>query len=231
MIGLPGNGGYAEYVTVPATNAIPLPNTLSLADACVATLDGVTAWHEIERARLHVGERALVTGATGGLGTFFIQMAHQRGAIVYALTGKPEMASKLRNLGAQEVIIRGQENLPDRILQFTQGQGVNVVLDSLGGTMIPTALACLAPRGRLAYCGILTGATTEINLATFYTKQLELIGSTGGSRKDLQQILNAIAQKKITTNIWRQYSLEEASAAIQALNDPARFGKIILAIS
>ncbi|MCL4541454.1 MAG: zinc-binding dehydrogenase [Chloroflexi bacterium] len=231
MIGLPDNGGYAEYVAIPAANAIPLPDGMSLTDACVATLDGVTAWHEIERARLRTGERVLVTGATGGLGTFFIQMAYQRGATVYAFTGKPEMVGKLRELGAQEVIVRGQENLPDRILQLTQGQGVNVVLDSLGGTMIPTALACLARRGRLVYCGILTGATTEINLAPFYTKQLELIGSTGGSRRDLQQVLNAIAHKEITTNIWQQYGLEEASTAMQGLNDSTRFGKIILSIS
>ncbi|MCL4544814.1 MAG: zinc-binding dehydrogenase [Chloroflexi bacterium] len=231
MVGLPSEGGFADYVIAPACNALLVPPGVSLEAACVATLDGVTAWHEIERADLRAGEHVLVTGATGGLGTLFIQMAKLRGAIVYALSGTAALTSTLKDLGADEVIVRGTEDVVQRVHDLTDGSGVQVVLDSLGGGMLSQNLACLAPLGRLAFCGILTGATAEVNLASFYARQLQLVGSTGGSRRDLRQVLDAMARGAVKPIVWRHFPLQDAAEAMEALSKPGRLGKVLLDVS
>ncbi|MGH2369228.1 MAG: alcohol dehydrogenase catalytic domain-containing protein, partial [Chloroflexota bacterium] len=97
-------GGYAEYTVVPAANAISIPEGVDFDAACTATLDGVTAWHMVDRARVGTGDRVLVVGASGGLGTFFLQLCRLHGAVPYAVTGSPGLAAQLQVLGAEAVI-------------------------------------------------------------------------------------------------------------------------------
>ena len=231
MVGLPSEGGYAEYVLVPARNVLPLPDGVDLAAACAAALDGVTAWHETQRAEVQAGDRVLVTGASGGLGTFFIQFAKQRGAVVYAITGKADLTDRLRALGADAIIDRSKEDVAARARELTDGRGVDVVLDSTGAATLPAHLAALAPLGRLALGGILTGAEAPINLAPFYAQQQQIIGSTGGSRRDLAQVLDAIARGAVSPVVWRRFPLAEAAQALGALNAPDRFGKVLLEVA
>ena len=231
MVGLPGEGGYADYVLAPAANVIPIPDGLDFDAACIATLDGVTAWHETERAQVGPGDRVLVTGASGGLGTLFVQIARLRGAVVYAVSGKAEAAEALRGLGADEVIVRGREDVARRARELTGGRGVDAILDSVGAGMFEANLAALAPLGRLAICGILTGPQVQFNLAPFYAQQQQIIGSTGGARRDLEALLDAMARGKVRPVIWRHYPLEQAAEAMRALEAPDRFGKIVLDVA
>jgi NADPH:quinone reductase-like Zn-dependent oxidoreductase len=231
MVGLPSEGGYADFVIAPARNVIPLAHATSVDAACVATLDGVTAWHETDRAGVGPGDRVLVTGATGGLGTLFIQIAKLRGATVYAVTGRGGMADRLRELGADQVIDRSTEDVARRARDLTGGRGVDVVLDSVGAGMFSANLAALAPLGRLAICGILTGPDVQLNLAPFYAQQQQIVGSTGGSRRDLELLLDAMDQGRVRPVIWRHYPLDQAASALAALGDPERFGKVILDVA
>ena len=228
MVGLPSEGGYAEYVLAPAQNILKIPDGVANDAACAAVLDGATAWHETDRAGVGPGDHVLVTGATGGLGTFFIQIAKLRGATVYAVTGRPETADHLRSLGADAVIDRKREDVAQRARALTAGRGVDVVLDSTGAGMFGTNMQALAPLGRLAICGILTGAEAQLNLAPFYAQQQQVIGSTGGSRRDLEALLEAIARGRVQPVIWRHYPLEQAAEAMRSLQDTERFGKVVL---
>lgn len=228
MVGLPSEGGYAEYVIAPGQNVLPIPAGVALDVACAATLDGVTAWHEADRASIEPGDHVLVTGATGGLGTFFIQIAKLRGAVVYALTGRPETAERLRRLGADAVIDRRGADVAGQVRELSGGRGVDAILDSTGAGSFGANLQALAPLGRLVICGILAGATAELNLAPFYAQQQQIIGSTGGSRRDLEALLDAMARGKVQPVMWRHFPLEQAADAMRALDDPQRFGKVVL---
>ena len=228
MVGLPSEGGYAEFVIAPGQNVLPIPGEVTLEAASVATLDGVTAWHETDRAGIETGDHVLVTGATGGLGTFFVQIAKLRGAVVYALTGRPDTADRLRQLGADAVIDRHSHDVVRQLRDLTGGRGVDAILDATGAGSFGANMQALAPLGRLVICGILAGATAEINLAPFYAQQQQIIGSTGGSRRELEALLDAIARGKVQPVIWRHFPLDQAADAMRALDDPQRFGKVVL---
>ena len=231
MVGLPSEGGFAESVVVPAKNVLPIPDGLDLDAGCVAVLDGVTAWHETERAGVGPGDHVLVTGASGGLGTFFIQFAKLRGAVVHAVTGRAALAPRLRQLGADTVIDRQNEDVALRARELTAGRGVDAILDSIGAGMFGTNMQALAPLGRLVICGILTGPDARLNLAPFYAQQQQVIGSTGGARRDLEAVLDAMARGRVQPVIWRHFPLDQAADAMRALDDPGRFGKVVVDVA
>ncbi|MBI3974702.1 MAG: alcohol dehydrogenase catalytic domain-containing protein [Chloroflexi bacterium] len=223
-------GGYAEYTAVPAVNAIPLPDEVDFDAACTATLDGVTAWHMVDRARVEPGDCVLVVGATGGLGTFFLQLCRLRGAVPFAVTGTPQHAGRLEELGAEATIDRTAQDVAAEARRLTDGRGMNVVLDPTGAASWPASIGSLARGGRYATCGILTGAEVTLNLAPFYTQEQEAIGSTGGTRLDLAQCLDAIARGTLRAVIYKHFPLEDAAAAMAALGDEHRLGKVLLTI-
>jgi len=224
-------GGYAEYTVVPAANVLPVPESVDADAACAATLDGVTAWHMVDRARLAPGERVLVVGTTGGLGTFFLQICRLRGAVPYAVTGSPEHARRLEELGAEAVIDRTTQDVAAEARRLTGGRGMDVVLDPIGKESWPSSIAALARGGRLATCGILTGPEVSLNLAPFYAQEQEIIGSTGGTRFDLAQCLDAMARGRLRPVIYKHFPLEQAAEAIRALGDEGRLGKVLLDIA
>lgn len=230
ILGVQTAGGFAEYLVVPARNAIPVPEGLPLAQAGAAALDGATAHHLVDRAGVQAGENVLVVGATGGIGTYAVQFAARRGATVWALARGAEAAERLRALGAAAVIDREQEDVNARVRELSAGRGVDVALDPLGSATWPMSIAALAQGGRYATCGVLTGAQVTLDLGPFYNRQQQIIGSTGGSRGDLAETLAAAAAGQVTGTIWRTYPLAEAPQAMTALGDPARLGKILLAI-
>lgn len=227
-VGITSQGGYAKYVKVPAANLLPIPRNVSLESAAAATLDGVTAWHLVERSRLQPGETVLVFGASGGVGSFAVQIAHLNGARVLAVSSG-EKVGRVKQLGADVVLDREAEDLQGRISEVTDGDGVDVVLDPLGAKTFPVGMRALKNLGRYATCGVLTGADVQLNLAALYPPQKEVIGSTGGSRADLADILNFLDQGRVTAPVWKTYPLEEVHEAHAALKDPERFGKVLLA--
>jgi NADPH:quinone reductase-like Zn-dependent oxidoreductase len=230
ILGVQTNGGFAEYLVIPARNAIPVPAGLSLAQACAAALDGATARHLVDRAGVRAGENVLVVGATGGIGTYGVQFAARRGATVWALARGAEAAERLRALGAAAVIDREQEDVNARIRELSAGRGVDVALDPLGAVTWPMSIAALAQGGRYATCGVLTGAQVTLDLGPFYNRQQQIIGSTGGSRGDLAETLAATVSGQVEGMIWRTYPLDEAPQAMAALSDPGRLGKVLLEI-
>lgn len=231
-VGLQSPGGYAEYVRVPALNALPAPDELPLRDAACAALDGMTAWHLVERSRLRSGETALVIGASGGIGLFVTQIAHLFGASVIAVTGhSAEEQDTLRTLRADVVIDRTREDIAARVKELTGGRGVDVVFDPVGAATWDTSMASLAHLGRYVTCGVLTGAQVQLNLAPMYASQHEIIGSTGGTRGELTTLLQEMAAGRIQADVWREFPLDQAPQAVAALSDERRIGKVLLAVN
>lgn len=224
-------GGYAEYTIIPAANAIPVPTGLDDDHACVAALDGLTAWHMVEQARVRVGDHVLVVGASGGLGTLFLQMVARRGAVAHAVTGSMENADQLRGFGAATVTDRTSGDVAAAVRNLTGGRGMDVVLDPTGAASWVSSMGALARGGRYATCGILTGAEVTFNLAPFYAQEHEIIGSTGGSRRDLVECMAAMARHEVWVPIHARYPLARAADAMRALGDPGRLGKVLLDVA
>jgi NADPH:quinone reductase-like Zn-dependent oxidoreductase len=183
--GVTAPGGWAEYVVAPAKNCLPLPAGLAADAACTAVVDGTTAWHMVDRARVAPEERVLVVGATGGVGLYALQMARQRGALVAAVAGGAEKAAALREFGADLVLDRGRDDVVAGVRAWTGGRGVDVAIDPVGAATWDATLAALAPLGRYATCGVLTGADVKLDLAPLYAQEQMIVGSTGGTRADL----------------------------------------------
>lgn len=202
------DGGYAEYQAVPSENAHAVATDLTdveLATFCCAYLTGE---HMLERAALKAGERVLVTGASGGVGSGIVQLARARGAIPYAIVGKGKEEALLE-IGAEAVITRGVADLPAAVAAATGGKPIDVVADLVGGPMFNDLLRILRPEGRYTTAGAIAGPVVQLDLRTMYLKQLQLHGSSQGTRGDFRRIVRYIEEKKIRPLVAGVYKLSD----------------------
>jgi alcohol dehydrogenase len=202
------DGGYAEYMALPSENAHVVDTDLTdveLATFCCAYLTGERM---LERARLSAGEIVLVTGASGGVGSAIIQLARARGAVPIAIAGAGKEQAVL-DIGAEAVVTRDAGNLVDAVHLATRGRPVDVVADLVGGQMFNDLLKILRPEGRYTTAGAIGGPVVQLDLRTMYLKQLELHGSSQGSRADFRRLVRYIEEKKIRPLVGGVYPLSE----------------------
>ncbi len=202
------DGGYAEYQALPAENAHVVDTGLSdieLATFCCAYLTGEQM---LERAGLKAGERVLVTGASGGVGSGIVQLARARGAIPYAVVGKGKEQA-VKDIGAEAVITRGVPDLIAAVNEATGGQPIDVVADLVGGAIFNDLLRILRPEGRYTTAGAIAGPVVQLDLRTMYLKQLQLHGSSQGTRGDFRRIVRYIEQGLIKPLVGGVYRLSD----------------------
>jgi len=202
------DGGYAEYMALPAENAHVVDTDISdveLATFCCAYLTGERM---LERARLSAGERVLVTGASGGVGSAIIQLARARGAIPIAVAG-PGKESAMLDIGAEAVVTRGKGGLIEAVTEATGGASIDVVADLVAGPMFNDLLKILRPEGRYTTAGAIAGPVVQLDLRTMYLKQLELHGSSQGSRADFRRLVGYIESGKIRPLVGGVYKLSD----------------------
>jgi NADPH:quinone reductase-like Zn-dependent oxidoreductase len=226
-IGHGRDGGYAEYVTVPAENAHAVDTGMSdveLATFCCAYLTGEQM---LERAGLKAGERILVTGASGGVGSGIVQLAQARGAIPYALVG-PGKEQALMDIGAQAVITRGTGDLVAAVNSATGGKPIDVVADLVGGAMFNDLLRILRAEGRYTTAGASGGPVVQLDLRTMYLKQLALHGSSQGTRGDFRRILRYIKEGKIKPLVGGVYRLSQFHKAQTDFTAKGFVGKLVV---
>ncbi|MDR7032725.1 alcohol dehydrogenase family protein [Mesorhizobium sp. BE184] len=221
------DGGYAEYQTLPAENAHVVDTDLTdieLATFCCAYLTGEQM---LERAALKAGERVLVTGASGGVGSGIVQLARARGAIPYAVVGKGKEDQVLA-LGAAAVITRGDGDLVSQVQRATAGASIDVVADLVGGAMFNDLLTILRPEGRYTTAGAIAGPVVQLDLRTMYLKQLQLHGSSQGTRGDFRRIVGYIEQKKIRPVVGGVYRLSDFHRAQTDFMEKGFVGKLVV---
>lgn len=202
------DGGYAEYQALPAENAHVVNADLTdieLATFCCAYLTGEQM---LERAGLKAGERVLITGASGGVGSGIVQLARARGAIPYAVVGSGKEQA-VRDIGAEAVITRGVPDLMAAVDEATGGKPIDVVADLVGGAIFNDLLRILRPEGRYTTAGAIAGPVVQLDLRTMYLKQLQLHGSSQGTRADFRRIVGCIEQKKIRPLVGGVYRLSD----------------------
>lgn len=229
IIGEHTQGGFAEYTVVPAKNLLEIPDHVSSVDAAAAGLVFVTAWRAlVHRGRLRAGERVLITGASGGVGTAAVQVARRAGAKVFAVTGGAEKVERTRELGADIVYDRHEVDFSREVWRDTYKQGVHVVFDTVGEEIWPACLRALTKKGRLVTSGATTGSRGVTELRLVFWKQLEIIGSTMGSPTEFREVMRLVFDGVFQPVVQEVIPLSEARRAHEILEQGRIFGKLVL---
>ena len=229
IIGEHTQGGFAEYTVVPASNLLEIPEGVSSVDAAAAGLVFVTAWRAlVTRAQVRPGERVLITGASGGVGTAAVQVAARAGAKVFAVTGGPEMVAMAKELGASIAYDRFEVDFSREVWRDTYKKGVHVVFDTVGEAVWPQCLRALAPQGRLVTSGATTGSRGVTELRLVFWKQLSVIGSTMGTPTEFRQVMSLVFDGVFNPVVQEVIPLEEAERAHEILEMGKVFGKLVL---
>jgi NADPH:quinone reductase-like Zn-dependent oxidoreductase len=223
------DGTYAEYVKVAPENCCPIPSYMTFDEGAAFPLVFVTLWRMlITNARLQPGETLLIIGIGGGVAGAAFQVGHRIGARVIVTSGSDEKLERAIALGAAHGINHKKKDYAQEVKKLTDGRGVDVVVDSVGGEVWQKSLSALARGGRLVTCGATAGGQPNDDLDAIISKELKIYGSTLGSREDFRQLLSFLSATKIRPIIDRKFSLKEAAAAQQRMEEARQFGKILL---
>ena len=229
IFGAKTDGGYADYTRARAFDLIPIPSGVSFEDAAAFPLVFLTAWHMlITRAGLRQGETVLVHAAGSGVGHAAIRIATHVGATVYTTVGSAAKIPKAKALGVAEVINYQRDDVVQRIQTLTHQQGVDVVFEHVGPQTWEGSVRMLKKGGRLVTCGATSGPSVPLDLRYVFSRQLTILGSLMGTRRELLTLIQLLGERKLKAVIDAVYPLREAKAAQERMLARDVFGKLIL---
>lgn len=234
-------GGYAQYCLADERHCLPVPRGLDLLSAAAIPENYFTVWTNVfERARLAAGEKFLVHGGSSGIGLTAIQLARAFGAEVWTTVGNQEKAEACLKAGARHALIYRDTDFEADIRQATGGQGVDVILDMVGGAYINKNIRLLAVNGRLVQIAFLEGSKAEIDALPIMTKRLSFTGSTLRPRSDedkgaiaqalADKVLPLMEQGRCLPLIHQVFPLEQAAQAHALMESSKHIGKIMLKV-
>ncbi len=230
ILGSPTDGTHAEHVVVPAENVHPKPSRLTMAEAAALPMAGLTAWRAlVTRGRLSRGETVVIGAASSGVGTMAVQIAKALGAYVVAITSAGDKADSIRRLGADQVVLRTDPDLADRLTAATGGLA-DLALDPTGALWQPM-LQALRPGGRLVAVGRMVAEVAHPRVQTVYWKQVDILGSSMGSPEDLRGLLAHVETADWAPAVDSTYPLQAVREAYARLDHPDRTGKVLLDVT
>jgi NADPH:quinone reductase-like Zn-dependent oxidoreductase len=229
IMGFQVDGGYAEYAKAPAENIIPISERLSFEEWAAVPLVFLTAWNMLKtRGGLVTGETVLIHAAGSGIGSAAIQIAKLSGAEVITTVGNDEKLEKAKELGADHVINYSKEDFVNKVNEFTDNRGVDVVFEHIGPETWEKSMSCLKRGGRIVTCGATSGSTVSFDLRFLFAKQLSISGCYMGSRKELLDVLRLIELGRLKPVVDSVFPLADAAAAQTKMLERKQFGKIVL---
>ncbi|MCK8667718.1 NAD(P)H-quinone oxidoreductase [Pseudomonas azerbaijanoccidens] len=238
---LTNGGGYAQYCVVPASQALPIPDGLDWVQAAAIPETFFTVWANLfEMGGARKGQRVLIHGGTSGIGTTALMLCREFGIEAFATAGSEEKCAVIRELGATAINYREQD-FAQAILEQTAGQGVNVVLDIMGGSYLNNNVKALTLEGRLVMLGFLGGAVAkDIDLLAIMAKRASVTGSllrsrTREEKAEIAQQLRehvwpVLAATRCLPMIDEVYPLTEAARAHARMEGGDHIGKIVLRV-
>ena len=230
ILGMPENGTFAEYVTIPVENLYEKPAHLTFEQAAALPLAGVTAWRTLmTRAQVQSGEKCLVTGAGGGVAQFAIQFAIQSGAKVWVTSGSNKKIEKAISLGAEDGVNYRET---DWFKQLKASAGnFQVIIDSAGGDSFGNLVKLADSGARIVFYGGTQGKFPPRSPQLIFWKQFSLLGSTMGSPKDFSSMIEFINASKLIPVVDQIFELSDIYLAVNKMEKAAQFGKIVIKVT
>lgn len=226
--GISTNGGNAEYIAVPESHTIEIPETSPVAEAAALPVSYTTACVLINRVELKKGETILVLGAAGTVGIAAVQLAKTIGAEVIAAAGSAEKLQFAQKIGADKLVNYNDSNWGKQIADLTGGRGVDVVIEHIGAATWPVSVSSLAVKGRLAMCGASSGWDLQINARELWRKSVSFHFGNSGSTAALKQVIGLWTAGKIKPVIAQTFPLEQIKHAHVMLSRRELIGKLVI---
>ena len=223
------DGGFAQFVKLPETSLIPVPDVVDLEEASVfACPMGVALQAVRDVGEVQAGETVLVTGAGGGLGIHAAQIASALGARVLAVTTSAHKVEPMERLAAGEVVLADELDFSEFALALTEDQGVDMVVNTVGSAVFRSSLDSLAQFGRMVLLGEIRGDIVNVNPAELLFRDATILGSTGAGPKHIRTVSEMVGSGLIGPVISQRFALEEAAAAYRLMREGKTFGRVVL---
>jgi zinc-binding alcohol dehydrogenase/oxidoreductase len=231
IVGEHMDGTHAELISIPAENVYRIPESLSFEEAAAFPLVFETAYRMlVTKARLQEGEWVLVWGIGSGVGSAAFVIAKALGARAIVTSSSSDKLERARELGADATANHAEEDVAAVVKEATGGAGANVVVEHVGEATWKTSLQAAAPHGRIVVCGATSGPNPPAQLHRIWWKQLEIYGSTMGTKEDFEGVYELVASGAAKPIVDKVFPLADAAAAHEYLEAGKQFGKVIFAI-
>lgn len=223
------NGTHREYFSAPESHFIKLADNISFEEAAAFPLTFMTAWHMlVYNGKIEKDMDVLVIAAASGIGSAAVQIAKHFGVRVIATASGADKIQKTKELGADFVIDHYQESIAKRVKEITNKKGVELIFEHVGEKVWDDCLKSLAWGGKLVTCGATSGPNVCMDLRHIFIKQQQIIGSTMGTKEELIQIHELMAEGKLNSKVAKVFPFEHVKEAHEFLEKTKGFGKVVL---
>jgi NADPH:quinone reductase-like Zn-dependent oxidoreductase len=221
------DGTFAERVAIPGRNLFPMPAGFDFVEAAALGVNYLTAWRMLfTKARFASWETVLIFGIGGGVSLAALQLAKMIGARILVTSRHDDKLERALALGAHHAINGAREDVARRVMALTAGRGVDVVIENVGEAVWSAALKSLVRGGRIVTCGATSGDAPSADLRRLFIRQLQVFGSTLGTRDEFAHLLEAAARGRFRPVIDSRYRVDEVHAALDRLESGQQFGKV-----
>jgi NADPH:quinone reductase-like Zn-dependent oxidoreductase len=229
FVSMGSGGAYAEKVLCKATQLVRIPDGVTDVEAAASHIAFGTAWHMlVTRAKLRPGETVLVNSVGSGIGSAAVQVAKLSGAFVIGNSSRDDKLAKAKALGLDVGVNYTTQDVAEVVMEVTDGHGVDVVYEHVGGELFQQGLDSLAKDGRLVVCGAHAGEVVPFDVIPFFRRQLSVIGSFVFDRREAETVFRLIARGDLKPQVAATFPLEQAKEAMDLMESREFFGKIVL---
>lgn len=232
VFGFQTQGGFAEYTVAPAANLVRVPQGVADASLAAVPTAYLTAWRMVvTRGGLKRGETALIHSVGGGVASAALRIVKRFGGRAIVTASADDKLERARQLGADATVNYRERDVVAAVREWTNGRGVDLVLETVGASTWETSLASVGINGRVVTCGVTSGSVAPTNIRHLYQRQTTILGSTLGNRSELESVVALVAQGAFEPDIAAVLPLDDIRAAHEMLEARAVYGKIVLSVA
>jgi NADPH:quinone reductase-like Zn-dependent oxidoreductase len=232
VFGFQTQGGFAEYTTAPARILVKVPPDADMRRLAAVPTVYLTAWRMlVTRARLKRGETVLIHSVGSGVGSAALQLVKHFGGRAIVTASTDEKLARARDMGADATVNYTRDETLEAVRAFTNGEGVDIVVETVGAETWETSLASAAKNGRIVTCGVTSGSVAPTNIRHLYQRQLSILGSVLGGRAELQSVMALVLSGALQPDVAGLFPLDALADAHRTLENRAQYGKLVIAVS